>query len=49
MSEELRLDLAKAFATLQADQAANVDWHPNSGDVVQDLVHPSMYPFVYGK
>lgn len=25
------------------------DWHPNSGDKVLDLVHPSLYPAVYGR
>lgn len=49
LSEELRIELTEAFDTLRADQAADVDWHPRSGDMVQDLVHPSMYPFVYGK
>ncbi|KAJ3492066.1 hypothetical protein NLG97_g5475 [Lecanicillium saksenae] len=46
---ELRSQLGKAFDILRADQAASVDWHPNSNDMVQDLVHPSMYPFIYGK
>lgn len=25
------------------------DWHPNSGNQVLDLVHPSLYPVVYGR
>jgi hypothetical protein len=25
------------------------DWHPNSNEMVQDLIHPSMYPLVYGR
>ncbi|GAC97796.1 hypothetical protein PHSY_005383 [Pseudozyma hubeiensis SY62] len=25
------------------------DWHPRSNDQVLDLVHPSLYPLVYGK
>jgi hypothetical protein len=25
------------------------DWHPNSNDQVLNLVHPSMYPLVYGR
>lgn len=37
------------FDTLKAHQQAAPDWHPNSGDMVQDLVHPSMYPLVYGR
>ncbi|KAM0426064.1 hypothetical protein ACHAPT_008695 [Fusarium lateritium] len=41
--------LADAFDALRADQGDNVDWHPRSNGMVQDLVHPSMYPFVYGR
>ncbi|KAJ6783610.1 hypothetical protein PWT90_05286 [Aphanocladium album] len=48
-SDQLRAELSKAFDSLRVDQADNVDWHPNSNDMVQDLVHPSMYPFIYGK
>ncbi|KAK0742613.1 hypothetical protein B0T18DRAFT_167361 [Schizothecium vesticola] len=45
LHEALRL----AFAKLQADQAACPDWHPNTNEMVQVLVHPSMYPLVYGR
>ncbi|KAH8886347.1 hypothetical protein GQ53DRAFT_727710 [Thozetella sp. PMI_491] len=48
VSPELHNSLRTAFATLVADQAAAIDWHPRSNDMVQDLVHPSMYPLVYG-
>ncbi|RSM02181.1 hypothetical protein CDV31_011025 [Fusarium ambrosium] len=41
--------LMQAFDALRADQGDNVDWHPRSNDMVQDLVHPSMYPFCYGR
>lgn len=34
---------------IKMDQASALDWHPNSNDMVQDLVHPSMYPLVYGR
>ncbi|KAK4103558.1 hypothetical protein N658DRAFT_505238 [Parathielavia hyrcaniae] len=46
---ELHVALREAFAQLQADQASNPDWHPNTNETVQDLVHPSMYPLVYGR
>jgi hypothetical protein len=49
VTKELREDLRVAFEKLRADQEAAPDWHPNSGDMVQDLVHPSMYPLVYGR
>jgi hypothetical protein len=41
--------LREAFDKLRADQESSPDWHPNSSDMVQDLVHPSMYPLVYGR
>ncbi|KFY72305.1 hypothetical protein V499_07558 [Pseudogymnoascus sp. VKM F-103] len=46
---ELQKELRAAFDQLRADQASDVDWHPRSDEKVQDLVHPSMYPFIYGK
>ncbi|KAK6815709.1 hypothetical protein PG987_016475 [Apiospora arundinis] len=49
VTQELKGELVSAFAKLRADQAANVDWHPRSNDMVQNLVHPSMYPLVWGK
>ncbi|KFY32862.1 hypothetical protein V495_08667 [Pseudogymnoascus sp. VKM F-4514 (FW-929)] len=49
VTPELQKELRAAFDQLQADQASNVDWHPGSDEKVQDLVHPSMYPLVYGK
>lgn len=47
VSEELHESLLEAYSRLKDDQADCPDWHPNSGDQVQDLVHPSMYPLVY--
>jgi hypothetical protein len=48
VSSELHEALCRAFETLKKDQLSAIDWHPNSIDMVQDLVHPSMYPLVYG-
>jgi hypothetical protein len=48
VSDELRHGLRAAFEKLRVEQGAEPDWHPRSDDLVQDLVHPSMYPFVYG-
>lgn len=45
----LDTSLRKAFNALREEQSAAPDWHPNSNDMVQDLVHPSMYPLVYGR
>jgi Protein of unknown function (DUF4246) len=49
VGDELRESLRKAFRRLHADQAVSPDWHPGSDNMVQDLVHPSMYPLVYGR
>jgi Protein of unknown function (DUF4246) len=49
VAPDLHEQLRNAFETLQKDQATSPDWHPNSNDMVQDLVHPSMYPLVYGR
>ncbi|KAK8034017.1 hypothetical protein PG993_009012 [Apiospora rasikravindrae] len=51
VGEDLKQELVAAFDKLRADQAAanEVDWHPRSNDMVQDIVHPSMYCLVWGK
>lgn len=49
VDSELHDALEAAFKKLQTDQADSPDWHPNSNDMVQDLVHPSLYPLVYGR
>lgn len=49
VSPELRDALRDAFDQLKKDQAASPDWHPKTNDMVQDLVHPSMFPLVYGR
>lgn len=48
VSDELQQGLKTAFEKLRAEQGAEPDWHPRSDNLVQDLVHPSLYPFVYG-
>ncbi|VUC30769.1 unnamed protein product [Clonostachys rosea] len=48
IDEALRDELRAAFEKLQAEQKSNPDWHPRTDDKVQDLVHPSLYPLVYG-
>lgn len=47
--KEVHSALREAFHRLKAEQGCNPDWHPNTNDTVQDLVHPSLYPLVYGK
>ncbi|PVI05301.1 hypothetical protein DM02DRAFT_668503 [Periconia macrospinosa] len=49
VSSKLHESLRDAFRILKDEQAASPDWHPNTNDMVQNLVHPSMYPLVYGR
>lgn len=49
VSPELREALRNAFNKLKADQTSSPDFHPNTKEKVQDLVHPSLYPLVYGR
>lgn len=49
ISTDLQDELRSVFDTLKKDQAVSPDWHPNSDSMVQDLIHPSMYPLVYGR
>ena len=48
ISTELHSRLLQGFNKLIFDQSEAPDWHPGTNDMVLDLVHPSMYPLVYG-
>ncbi|KAF7967155.1 hypothetical protein HWV62_35662 [Athelia sp. TMB] len=48
VSNELRLALKSAAAPLEQVGPTHQDWHPGSDDMVLDLVHPSLFPVVYG-
>ncbi|KAM5345135.1 hypothetical protein ACJ41O_010997 [Fusarium nematophilum] len=49
IDEKLKQELRGAFDKLKEDQKASPDWHPGTENRVQDLVHPSLYPLVYGR
>ena len=49
ISEDVRLALTKAVEPFENVPDKEKDWHPNSNDQVLDLVHPSIYPLVYGQ
>ncbi|MCJ1467440.1 hypothetical protein MMC07_006065 [Pseudocyphellaria aurata] len=49
ISNDLREALIEAVAPLENVPASVKDWHPWSRNQVLDLVHPSMYPLVYGQ
>ncbi|KAF8885249.1 hypothetical protein CPB84DRAFT_1788521 [Gymnopilus junonius] len=49
-SAKLKADLQKAVRKFEEKIPENMkDWHPNSGGKVWDLVHPSLFPLVYGR
>lgn len=47
--EDLKTALQKAVAPLENVPDKEKDWHPGSNEQVLDLVHPSVYPLVYGQ
>ena len=47
--ESLKLELQAAVAQLEDVPDEQKDWHPGSNGKVLDLVHPSLYPLVYGR
>ncbi|CAF3573862.1 unnamed protein product [Fusarium graminearum] len=49
IDDSLRQSLQAAFTKLKLEQKDDPDWHPNTNEMVQNLVHPSLYPLVYGR
>ncbi|KAK6518783.1 hypothetical protein TWF506_005918 [Arthrobotrys conoides] len=49
VDEELRKELIDAVATLENVPEDQKDWHPGSNKQVLDLVHPSLWPVIYGR
>ena len=49
VTEETRTALCTAAAKLEDIQDTDKDWHPRSDGLVLDLVHPSLYPLLYGR
>ncbi|KAJ2912666.1 hypothetical protein MD484_g7746, partial [Candolleomyces efflorescens] len=47
--EAVKVALQNAIKPLESVPEAQKDWHPGSDGKVLDLVHPSLYPLVYGK
>ncbi|KAG9123252.1 hypothetical protein FRC07_015187 [Ceratobasidium sp. 392] len=47
--EELHNELIAHVRALEDVPEAEKDWHPRSNGQVLDLVHPSLYPVVYGR
>lgn len=49
VSADLKAKLVLAAGALENVPHSDKDWHPNSNEMVLDLVHPSLYPIVYGR
>lgn len=47
--DSLKQALKAAVVQLERVPAAEQDWHPGSDQKVLDLVHPSLFPLVYGR
>ncbi|KAG9100700.1 hypothetical protein FRC07_010390, partial [Ceratobasidium sp. 392] len=45
----LKAKLVAGVGKLENVPDSERDWHPQSNDTVLDLVHPSLYPIVYGR
>ncbi|KAK7182143.1 hypothetical protein DPSP01_014065 [Paraphaeosphaeria sporulosa] len=46
---QLKHDLRVAASVLEDVPESAKDWHPGSDDMVLDLVHPSLFPLLYGR
>ncbi|TPX12271.1 uncharacterized protein E0L32_006918 [Thyridium curvatum] len=49
LTDDLVADLKAAVVPLENVPADQKDWHPGSNKQALDLVHPSVWPLVYGK
>jgi hypothetical protein len=45
----LKNELRASAALLENVPEARKDWHPGSNGMVLDLVHPSLFPVIYGR
>ncbi|CAA7268687.1 unnamed protein product [Cyclocybe aegerita] len=49
LNESFKHELQAAVKPLEDVPEREQDWHPGSDDKVLDLVHPSLFPLVYGR
>ncbi|KAI5274727.1 hypothetical protein E4T47_02222 [Aureobasidium subglaciale] len=49
ISAELKQELQDAVKSLEDVPDEKKDWHPGSNNQVLDLVHPSLFPLIYGQ
>jgi hypothetical protein len=48
ISPELKQSLVENVLPLEDVEDKHKDWHPGSNEMVLDLLHPSLFPLVYG-
>ncbi|KAH7142168.1 hypothetical protein EDB81DRAFT_723437 [Dactylonectria macrodidyma] len=49
LTSELAMALQEAIKPLENVPPKSKDWHPHSKEQVLDLVHPSLWPLIYGR
>ena len=49
VAPELKEELKAACTPLEDVPTRSKDWHPGSDEKVLDLVHPSLFPLIYGR
>ncbi|CEJ82727.1 hypothetical protein VHEMI02776 [[Torrubiella] hemipterigena] len=49
LTDDLITELKAAVSSFENVPDAKKDWHPGSNNQVLDLVHPSLWPIVYGR
>ncbi|KAF4898426.1 hypothetical protein CGCVW01_v013638 [Colletotrichum viniferum] len=49
MTPDMAASLRKGVKPLEEVPEEDKDWHPNSNEQVLDLVHPSLWPLMYGR
>ncbi|KDR70069.1 hypothetical protein GALMADRAFT_76694 [Galerina marginata CBS 339.88] len=50
VSPELKKEIQEAVKKFESNIPERLkDWHPNSDEKVWDLVHPSLFPLIYGR
>ena len=49
VDQALHDDLDTAFVKLRKEQGYNLDWHAHTNEKLLNLIHPSLYPLVYGR
>lgn len=48
ISPQLKADLRNGAAVLEDAPEKEKDWHPNTNETVLNLIHPSLFPIMYG-